>query len=288
MSAGAGVQASSALLPQRLVMHDDPTPDLQRHLTLSAPRSEPISILQLRHRHRRPREAQPAVLPRTDRGSEGAVLGVSFRRVHLRRGGRNPTDDHPWRPRQGHDERTRGVRDLAGILTRELPADGGGRLHGIVAFVSRSKRAFTAESIALVQSVCHAVRSGHRSKRTAPCQDVGRAAADPHCGRYASLMAVVDGDLRYEYVNAAYERWFQDAGRTGRRQESRLNTRRKGVCDDPRLRWNAHFLGERVRLKQTSSNDTAGFRHIRAELHSAPGRQRPNARMLRFLVHDLT
>jgi PAS domain S-box-containing protein len=184
------------------------------------------------------------------------------------------------------NERTRGVRELGGRCYAGVPLMAGGRLHGIVAFVSRSKRAFTAESVALVQSVATQFAAAIDRSALLHAKMLGEQRLTLVADAMPSLMAMVDGDMRYEYVNAAYEHWFKMPAEqvVGRKVASVLGEKAFATI---REKMERALLGERVRFETDIIYDTAGFRHIRAEYIPRPeGNGR--TRGCYVLVHDLT
>ena len=184
------------------------------------------------------------------------------------------------------NERSRGVRELGGRCYAGVPLIAGGRLHGIVAFVSRSKRAFTAESVALVQSVATQFAAAIDRSALLHAKMLGEQRLTLIADAMPSLMAMVDGDMRYEYVNAAYEHWFKMPAEqiVGRKVASVLGGKAFATIRDKMERA---LLGERVRFETDIIYDTAGFRHIRAEYIPRPeGNGR--TRGCYVLVHDLT
>lgn len=187
-----------------------------------------------------------------------------------------------------HDdsERTRQVRDLGGKCYAGFPLVSRGRLHGTVAFVSRAKGAFTDDSVKLIEAITMQFAAAIDRDALLKAKALGEERLRTVIDAMPALMSVVGKNGKYEYVNAAYERWFKLPARevVGRSMASVLGATAYEAVSENLKRA---LRGERVHFETDITYATAGQRYISAEYIPRPDSS-GNPDGCYVLVHDLT
>lgn len=182
-------------------------------------------------------------------------------------------------------ERTATLRRLDACCCAAFPLVARGRLHGTVAFISLTKRAFTSDSISLIEAVATQLAAALERRHLQKEKAVGEQQMALVTDAMPSLMGIIGQDGRYEYVNAAYERWFNlpPDKIIGQHLKSVLGPSAWAIIGD---RIERALKGERVKYESDIVYARGGARYICAEYIPRPTGTGSNGCYV--LVHDLT